>query len=111
LLISGIYDLEPIRLSPLNDAIGMGRDEARAHSPLHAIPASTAPAIVAFGADERPEIRRQSNDYASALAALDRAVAVRPISGADHFSVLETFAHPDGELARAAEGLARGLLL
>lgn len=111
LLISGIYDLEPIRLSPLNDAIGMGRDEARAYSPLHAIPPSTAPAIVAFGADERPEIRRQSNDYASALAALDRAVAVRPIAGADHFSVLETFADPDGELARAAEGLARGLLL
>jgi acetyl esterase/lipase len=89
----------------------MGRDEARAQSPLHAIPPSTAPAIVAFGADERPEIRRQSNDYASALAALDRAVAVRPIAGADHFSVLETFADPNGELARAAEGLARGLLL
>jgi arylformamidase len=110
LLISGIYDLEPIRLSPLNDAIGMDWRQARTHSPLHAIPPGSAPAIVAYGAGERTEIRRQSNDYAAALTALERAVAVCPVAGADHFSVLETLAHADGELARAAERLARGLL-
>lgn len=105
LLISGIYDLEPIRISSLNDAIGMDWRQARAHSPLHAVPPRTAPAVVAFGADERPEIRRQSRDYADALTALGRSARLLPVAGCDHFLVLETLADPAGALAVAARDL------
>jgi arylformamidase len=105
LLISGIYDLEPIRISSLNDAIGMDWRQARAHSPLHAVPPRTAPAVVAFGADERPEIRRQSRDYADALTALGRSARLLPVAGCDHFSVLEMLADPAGALAVAARDL------
>ena len=107
LLISGIYDLEPIRLSALNDAIGMDASQARAHSPLHAVPGASAPAIIAFGADERPEIQRQGRDYAAALGALGRTARVLPVTGCDHFSVLETLSDPAGALAEAAAALAR----
>jgi arylformamidase len=105
LLISGLYDLEPIRLSSLNEPIGMDAAQARAHSPLHAMPPRTAPAIVAFGADERPEIRRQSRDYADALTAQGRPARLLPVAGCDHFSVLETLADPTGTLAAAARAL------
>jgi arylformamidase len=105
LLISGLYDLEPIRLSSLNDPIGMDAAEARAHSPLHAMPSRTAPATVAFGADERPEIRRQSRDYVDALTAQGRPARLLPVAGCDHFSVLETLADPAGALAAAAREL------
>lgn len=101
LLISGIYDLEPIRLSSLNAPIGMDAAEARRWSPLHAIPPRTAPVVVAHGAAERPEIRRQSADYAAALQALGRPARLLPVADADHFSVLEQLAVPDGVLARA----------
>lgn len=107
LLISGIYDLEPIRLSSLNDAIGMDEGEARACAPLHAVPSRTAPTILAFGAYERPEIRRQSADYAACLEALGRRARPMPISSCDHFSVLETLADPTGVLAQEAAKLTQ----
>ncbi len=105
LLISGIYDLEPIRISSLNDPIGMDMAEARRFSPLHQIPATTAPVVIAFGADEIPEIRRQSEDYAAALAFHGRDVRRMPVPGCNHFSVLEQLSAPDGILARALAGL------
>ena len=100
LLISGIYDLEPIRLSTLNDAIGMDQATARRYSPLHRRRTRTCPVTIAFGAEERPEIRRQSCDFAALLQAQGAATTLLPVPGADHFSVLETLAAKDGLLAR-----------
>lgn len=105
LLISGIYDLEPIRVSSLNDPIGMDMAEARRFSPLHRIPARTPPVVIAYGADEIPEIRRQSDDYAAALSFLGRDVARFAVPGCNHFSVLEQLAAADGVLARALAAL------
>ncbi len=99
LLISGIYDLEPIRLSGLNDAIGMSADDARTFSPLHRPAGAAKPLVVTFGDRERPEIQRQSRDYGAALEAQGWRPEVFPVSGADHFSVLESLASPDGVLA------------
>lgn len=106
LLISGLYDLEPIRLSSLNEAIGMDADAARRNSPLHAMAPRLPEVVLAFGAEERPEIRRQSADYAAALQALGHRASLMPVDGADHFSVLETLADPAGVLARRLRELA-----
>jgi hypothetical protein len=79
--------------------------EARRFSPLHRIPVRTAPVVVAYGADEIPEIRRQSDDYAAALAFLGRDVARVAVPGCNHFSVLEQLAAADGVLAKALVAL------
>jgi acetyl esterase/lipase len=105
LLISGIYDLDPIRVSSLNDAIGMDRETARRFSPLHDIPAATAPVILAHGALEIPEIRRQSADYHAALVALGRDATLLSVPDTNHFSVLDQLATPDGFLAEALAAL------
>jgi arylformamidase len=107
MLISGIYDLEPIRVSSLNGPIAMDGEEARCFSPLHRIPPATPPMVIAYGADEIPEIRRQSDDYAAALAFLGREVERIAVPGCNHFSVLEQLAAPEGVLARALAGLVR----
>lgn len=107
LLMSGIYDLEPIRLSPLNDAIGMSVADARRHSPLHRVAGAPKPLVVAFGASERPEIQRQSRDYAAALAAQGWRAEVTPVPDANHFSIMEALAQPDGLLARRMAGLTQ----
>jgi acetyl esterase/lipase len=101
LLISGAYDLDPIRLSPLNDAIGMDHAEARACSPLHIPHRAPKPVTVAFGARERPEIRRQGEDFHAVLAAQGYPARLLPVPDTDHFSVLETLAAADGALCRA----------
>jgi acetyl esterase/lipase len=107
LLISGIYDLEPIRIASLNAAIGMDWADARRFSPLHAVPERTAPVILAHGALEIPEIRRQTADYYAVLTALGRDVEWQPVPGRNHFSVLESLSEPDGMLASLSVGLVR----
>lgn len=55
LAISGLFDLEPIRLCYLNEKLGLDAEEARRNSPLLNLPVRTAKLIVAYGADELPE--------------------------------------------------------
>ncbi len=107
LLISGIYDLEPIRLSSLNTPIGMDWAEARRFSPLHQIPSRTPPIVLAHGALEIPEIVRQTQDYHRALTTLGRDVDLIAVPDCNHFSVLETLIAPDGLLARELARLVR----
>ncbi len=109
LLISGIYDLEPIRISSLNQPIEMDWAEARSHSPLHNMPERVPPVILAHGALERPEIRRQSSDYAAALNAFGHDVTLLPIPNTDHFSVMDTLATPGGHLAQTLAELVKKL--
>lgn len=106
LLISGIYDLEPIRISSLNAPIGMDMAEARRFSPLHQIPGGLPPVILAYGAIEIAEIRRQSEDYCAALSFLGHPVERIVVPGCDHFSVLEQLSAPRGVLSRALADLA-----
>ncbi len=41
--ISGLYDLEPIRLCYLNETLGLTMESARRNSPVHLVPASRRP--------------------------------------------------------------------
>lgn len=106
LLISGIYDLEPIRLASLNDCIGMDWAQARAHSPLHQPPASMPALVLAHGERERPEIRRQSADYHAMLQSCCHDARLISVAGADHFSILDTLIDGRGPVAQALKALA-----
>jgi arylformamidase len=103
--ISGLFDLEPIRLSYLNQPLAMDEKEAGANSPmLLTLPA--IPVTVAVGAAELPELVRQSHEYAAALKAAGRLAQELVLPGDNHFSILEQLARPDGALAREAVRLA-----
>src|SRR5688500_4328156 len=52
LAISGLYDLEPIRLNYLNDKLRLTPESARRNSPLHHLPSSVPPLVIAVGAAE-----------------------------------------------------------
>ncbi len=107
LAISGIFDLEPIRLNYLNDKLGLEETEARRNSPMLNLPPAAGPLIVAYGAAELPELRRQSIDYAKAWGERGLPGRLLPIDGANHFTILESLAQPDGELMRALLALVR----
>lgn len=103
--ISGLFDLEPIRLSYLNHSIAMSYAEASANSPMNlALP--EVPVTVAVGGAELPELLRQSNEYAGALKRAGRPARELVLPGDNHFSILEQLARPDGALAREALKLA-----
>lgn len=105
--ISGIYDLEPIRLNYLNDKLGLDRDEAARQSPILHLPARAAPLVVAVGLGELPELIRQSEAYWGAWQGKGLPGHYLPLPGHDHFSVLEELARPSGRLFVALTDLAR----
>jgi arylformamidase len=101
LAISGIFDLEPIRLSYLNDKLGLDPEQARRNSPLRNLPARAANLIIASGADELSELQRQSREFAAAWRAHGLPGQFIDVAGCHHYAILEQLAQPKGILARA----------
>ncbi|XP_061866740.1 kynurenine formamidase isoform X8 [Colius striatus] len=64
-LVSGVYDLEPILHTYVNDELNMSQEVAQRNSPmLHITPAAMAcQVLVAVAQHDSPEFRRQSQEY------------------------------------------------
>ncbi len=89
LAISGIYDLEPMRLCYVNDKLHLDEAEAKRNSPG----TTDKPLHIVYGADELPELCRQSEDYAKRIG-----TAATPVPRRNHFTILEDLASPHGSL-------------
>jgi arylformamidase len=104
--ISGIYDLQPIRLNYLNDKLRLDEAEARRQSPILHLPAKASPLVVTVGLGELPELIRQSQEYWVAWQGRGLPGRWLPLAGHDHFSILEELARPTGHLLAALRQLA-----
>lgn len=100
--ISGIYDLEPIRLCYLNDIVGLDGDMAARNSPIRHIPPRAAPLILCVGGDETPEYQRQQAEFADAWRQAGHGLALVEAPGHHHFTVVD-------ELGRAGSALNSAL--
>ena len=100
--VSGLYDLEPIRLCTLNEKLGMDADEAAALSPIHRVPTAAGPLVLAVGADESQEFQRQQAKFARAWRAAGLVAEVVDMQGHNHFTILDAFADAASPLHRAA---------
>ena len=101
LAISGIFDLEPIGLSYLNEKLGLDAEQAWRNSPLLDMPALAAKFIVAYGSDELQELKRQSREFGAAWSAHSLPGEIIEVANCHHYAVLEQLAQPDGVLAKA----------
>ncbi|HZH28922.1 MAG TPA: alpha/beta hydrolase [Azospirillaceae bacterium] len=108
LAISGLFDLEPIRLSYLNQHLHLDAATARRNSPLHVLPAASPPLLLAVGGDETDEFQRQQADYHAAWASRGLPAEVIPMPGTHHFSVVDKLADPEGPMFATARGLLMG---
>ncbi len=102
--ISGLYDLEPIRLSYLNETLGLTAETARRNSPVHVVPEAAGPLLLAVGALEGDEYHRQTETLAAAWRRRGHAVEVMDMAGHDHFSIVTELSDPDAPLSRAIRG-------
>jgi len=109
LCCSGMFDMEPVRLSARGDYIAFTDEMERDMSPMRHIDKIRAPVIVAYGSYETPEFRRQSEDFARALAAAGKPVELLVAENYNHLEVIETLANPYGILGRAALRQIRAL--
>jgi acetyl esterase/lipase len=104
--ISGIYELEPIRLNYLNEKLGLDPAETERNSPMRHLPATAAPLVVTVGLGELPELVRQSEEYAAAWQKRGLRGKYLPVPRHDHFSILEELAQPNGAILAALEEMA-----
>jgi arylformamidase len=102
LCCSGMFDLEPVRLSARRNYIRFTDEMVQALSPKRHLDRIIAPLIVAYGTLETTEFRRQSRDFAEAVQAAGKPVHLLAGEGYNHFEILETLANPYGLLGRAA---------
>lgn len=98
LAISGLYDLEPIRLCYLNEKLRLTEKAAFRNSPKEHPPQKCPATIVAVGANELPELVRQSREYGERLVSRGLPVEYVELPGHDHFSILDELAQPRGAL-------------
>ncbi|WP_375463546.1 alpha/beta hydrolase [uncultured Methylobacterium sp.] len=106
LAISGVFDLAPIAGTALNDALHLTAGEIAALSPIRHVGAGGPPAAIIYGADELPELCRQSAAYHAVRAAAGLAGPLMALPGTNHFTVLDALISPDGAIAREAARLA-----
>ncbi len=94
--ISGLFDLEPLTHTSVNDALGLNAAEARRLSPLFLPrPAGVLHAVV--GGEEGVEYTRQTSSIAEAWGGTWEAMP-----GRNHFTVIEPLGDPESALVHVA---------
>ncbi|MCX4587516.1 alpha/beta hydrolase [Streptomyces sp. NBC_01481] len=105
-LLSGMYDLEPVRLSYVNEALRLDEAGARRNSPLSLLPARLPEVVVARGGNETEEYVRQHERMVTALrtrAAVTEVVAAQR----NHFDLPHDLGVRGTELGDAVLGQMR----
>ena len=102
LLMSGMYDLKPVRLSKRSEYVKFTDQMEQALSTQRHLDKLNTPLILAHGTLESPEFQRQTRDFAAAVKAAGKPVQLIVGEGYNHFELPETFGNPYGLIGRAA---------
>lgn len=96
--ISGIYDLEPIRHSYLNEKLRADEAMSRRNSPMMQEGGPLKPLSLVVGSAELPLLRKQTADFACHRARFGLPVTYEEIPGADHFTIMHEMMSPKGRI-------------
>ncbi|NOE27894.1 alpha/beta hydrolase [Ruegeria sp. HKCCD6157] len=88
LLISGVYDLEPISLTSVNDPLHLTPVEVNDLSPIRNLPPPGPRYHVSVGERDTGEFIRQSRDYAERLRKAGHSVSFALKPGMHHFDII-----------------------
>lgn len=92
ILVSGVFDLEPIIFTSVNDAVKLDPSSARRLSPIHLVNrAPNTPILVTWGENETEEFKRQSREFATAWSTVPghNVATTAEIASHNHFDVLD----------------------
>ena len=102
LLMSGMYDLKPARLSARGAYIKFDDDMEQSLSSIRHIDRLRAPITVTYGTFETPDFQRQSRDFAAAVKAAGKPVELVEAPNFNHFEMCESLGNPYGPNGLAA---------
>lgn len=104
ILLSGVFELEPLVPTYVNRPLGLTIDSARRNSPLLQLEGTGAPlppVLLAYGEHETSEFKRQSAQFATALRQRAVSVELMEIMGRNHFDITFDLADERTVLGRA----------
>jgi arylformamidase len=100
-LLSGLYDLEPIRLGHPNEWLKLSTADVAMLSPLLHLPERAVPLVISYAPSETDEFKRQSETYMAAAIARGCAVRFVAMPGTNHYDIVFGLAQREGPLANA----------
>jgi arylformamidase len=98
---SGMFDLKPVRLSARSKYVTFTDEVEETLSSQRHLDKLMAPVALVYGTAETPEFQRQSRDFAAAVKAAGKPVALSVMEGYNHFEVSEQLANPYSLFGRA----------
>jgi acetyl esterase/lipase len=96
--ISGIYDLEPIRHSYLNEKLRLDGPMSQRNSPMAQPGGAMKPLSLVVGSAELSLLRKQTADFAGHRARYGLPVTYEEIPGANHFTIMNEMLSPNGRV-------------
>ena len=91
IMVSGVFDLEPIVHTSVNEAVKLTTQTAQAHSPINFVAdAQDTPIAVIWGENETDEFKRQSKDFANAWTSVKNhsRAKQKEFASRNHFDIL-----------------------
>jgi arylformamidase len=99
--LSGLFRLEPVMLSYLNESIGMDRENAIKNSPVFLKPVNDCRLLLATGTQESDEFKAQSEELCQSWKSINNNIEILKIPEKNHYSILDAVAEKDSALANA----------
>jgi len=99
--LSGLFRLEPVMLSYLNDSIGIDRENAVKNSPVFLEPANDCPLLLATGVNESDEFKAQSDQLYQHWKNKFSNIELLKVPQKNHYSILEAVIEKNSILCNA----------
>lgn len=100
-LISGIYDLEPVRLSYRNEMLKLDRAGEIRNSPCRNLPLSGPPLLIGYGEFDTAEFKRQAQEFHALWQRRFGNASLLALKGLNHYETIETLTDAASSLAQA----------
>ena len=102
IVVSGMYDLEPVRLSSRNTYLYLDGAAVERNWTLRNLPDGMPPMIMAYGGREQVELQRHSREFVETLQARGDDCQLFFYDGNNHFDMAQEVANLASPLTTAA---------
>ena len=104
-MVSGVFDLEPIAISYVNDLARISSEEVARLSPARHMPKKNIPVHLVIGADEPEAFQAQTAALAELWKQHLSDLSLVRVPGRDHFDILEVLADPNSETFQTIQNM------
>jgi len=104
-LVSGLYDLAPLRQTMPQSWLHLSESDVQVLSPQHHLPDPARALHVVVAQHDTAEFKRQSRDYAQACASIGCPMVSYEVEARNHFDVILDWTRPATALTRSVLAL------